>query len=245
MTGRGEREIAIAGPPRNVTGMFPFDVSKSTVVPMSLTVGNEPTVYRAVVRPAGRSTGELRLRLPIDTPPGTYAGESTIGGEMRRVTVDVKEAMRITVQPKLTNVSAAASASAEFAIFVSNEGNVALDVPKADTFDLDDATGQDRALGRTLRAPLKEGERRVDRFFEELREHHAGEARVTIRSGAGRIEPGQSRELRCLLELPATAKEGRSYSGAWQLGSAAHVVAVDIVAKGRPENPTPPVRTRR
>ncbi|MEO6527937.1 MAG: hypothetical protein ABIP93_15060 [Gemmatimonadaceae bacterium] len=245
MTARGEKEIALAGPPRNVTGLFPFDVSRSTIVPMSLRAGNEAAVYRAVVRSAGRSLGELRLRLPLDTPPGKYAGESMIGGEMRRVMVDVLAEMRINVRPKISNVSASVAGSAELTLTVTNEGNVPLDVPKADTFDLDDATGKDRALGKSLRAPLTQGERRVDRFFEELREQHGGEARVTIRVGAGRLEPGQTRELRCLLQLPDTAKEGRSYSGAWHLGNAAHLVAADVVAKGRPDNTNPAVRSKR
>ena len=225
------KEIALSGPPRNVTGVVPFDVSKSTVVPISISVGGESTVYRAVVRPAARGTGEIRLRLPVDTPPGVYGGESTIDGEPRRVTIAIESVMRIRVQPRQTTLTATATSTVEFGLTVMNSGNVPFDVPKADVFDLDDAIGQDRALGKTLRAPLAKGERRVDLLFDELAVNHGGEARVSVRSGAGRLAAGESRELTCLLDVPATAKEGRSYAGAWRLGNTAHVIVADIMTR--------------
>jgi hypothetical protein len=115
-----------------------------------------------------------------------------------------------------------------------NSGNVPFDVPKSDVFDLDDAVGQERALGKTLRAPLAKGERRVDLLFDELAVNHGGEAHVAVRSGAGRLAPGESRQLTCLLDVPATAKEGRSYTGPWRLGNTAHVIVADIMTSTRP-----------
>ncbi|MEP7000983.1 MAG: hypothetical protein ABI969_10935 [bacterium] len=237
-------EIALSGAPRNVTGMVPYSVARSAIVPMSINVRGESTVYRAVVRPIGTATSEIRLRLPVDTPPGIYTGESMIDGEPRRVMVKVDAVLRISVVPKQTRVTTAAKSTVEFGLTVMNGGNVAFDVPKSDAFDLDDAVGQERALGKTLRAPLAPGEHRIDRFFDELRESHGGEAQVSVRSGAGPLQPGESRELSCTLAVPATAREGRSYSGPWTLGNTAHVIVADIKTSGRPRNGTPKAETR-
>jgi hypothetical protein len=73
----------------------------------------------------------------------------------------------------------------------------------------------------------------VDRFFEELRADHAGQARVVVTAGGGSIQPGTSRDLTCRLEIPITAQAGRSYMGAWQLGNAAHLITVDVTT-GKP-----------
>src|SRR5678816_434179 len=97
MATRPGNEIALAGPPRNMTGVVASDVSKSAVIPISIKVKGESTVYRAVVRPARNGVSEIRLRLPNDTPPGAYTGEATIDGAPRRVTLAVEPVMRIRV----------------------------------------------------------------------------------------------------------------------------------------------------
>ena len=129
----------------------------------------------------------------------------------------------------------------EFHVTAVNDGNVPFDVPAADVFDLDDTVRQERALGRTLRAPLAQGEQRVDRFFAELRDAHGGEAHVVVRRGAGRLAPGESRELTCILDVPAMAKEGHSYVGPWLLGNTAHVIVAEITTNA----PTDTGRTSR
>ena len=224
---RGD-EITLSGPPRHTAVVVPIDLSAERIVPISISVANQPAIYRAVVRAFGSGKSEILLRLPGDTPPGKYTGEGTVGGKTRAIVVEVEPDMRLRVQPKQTLVSVAASSRVEFSLSVLNGGNVPFDVPKSGVLDLDDAAGQDLALGRTLRASLSRGERRVDRYFEELREGHAGEARVTVRNGAGRLEPGDSRELTCVLDVPAVAKEGRLYVGAWQIGNVAHVIVAEI-----------------
>ncbi len=122
-----------------------------------------------------------------------------------------------------------------------NASNVAVEVPQETSMDLD-AEDQERAFGRALRAELPEGESRVDRFFEELREGHGGEARLTVVDGAGALEPGESRELRCRVEVPMTVQPGRSYGGSWEIGNAGHFLTLEV---GKPEPGTPRTRGRR
>lgn len=227
-------EITLTGPPRNLTAIIPMDVVRGTVVPISVTSAGQTTIYRAVVKPIGIGTAELRLRLPDHFAAGTYTGEATLYGKPQPVFIEVEAVSRIRMDPRQTVVTAEPSSTVQFTVMVTNGGNVSVEIPKADTLDLDDVAGQDRALGRTLRAPLEGDERRVDRLFEELRQTHGGEGRVTVRSGAGRLPPGESRVLGCALDIPETALPGRSYIGAWELGSAAHLIVADIMVSERP-----------
>jgi hypothetical protein len=238
MSTRTGDEILLLGPPRSVSGLVPMDVSKSSLIPVSISIGKESTVYRGTLR-AGVGGGEIRLQLPPGTPPGVYPGETTLDGKARRLRVQVEPVMRINVQPKQTTLSTGASSSVEFAVTVVNDGNVPFEIPKADVFDLDDGVAQERALGRTLRARLAQGEHRIDRYFDELKDGHGGEAHVAVRRGAGPLSPGETRELACLLDVPPTAKVGRSYAGPWRLGDTAHVIVADIKAGA------PPVKAKR
>jgi hypothetical protein len=235
MTAVRAEAITFAGPPHNTAAVVSLGPLEDTVVPVTLKIAGEPAVFRSYIRPFGPDKSEIRLRLPRETPPGTYHGVATLGGKPRPIVVEVEPVVRIRVQPKQTSLSVDAGSKKDFGITIVNGGNVPFDVPKVAAFDLDDAEGQDRALGRALRATLPQGERRVDRFFEEIRAAHGGEARVAVRSGVGRLEPGASAELSCLLEVPATVQAGRSYLGAWPLGNASHVIVV-LVTKGATPN---------
>ncbi len=238
MSARAGDEIVLLGPPRSLSGRVSLPVAKSQVVPVSITVGEQSTVYRGTLRPAGTSASELRLRLPGDTAPGTYTGETTLAGKPQRVRVQVEPLLRLTLEPRQSNLTAVAGSQQEFAFFVNNDGNIPFEIPKADTFDLDDGIAQERALGRTLRAKLADGEHPIDHLFDELRDAHGGEASVAVRVGAGTIVPGESRQLTCVLTVPAAAKAGRSYVGPWQLGNTAHVIVADITAVARPAKTT-------
>lgn len=226
--------ITLAGPPRNLTAIIPMDVVRGTVVPISVTHAGQATIHRAVVRPIGIGNAELRLRLPDDFSPDTYRGEASLEGEPRAILIEVQAVTRIRIDPRQTVVTAEPSSSVQFTVTVTNGGNVPFQIPKSDALDLDDVAGQDRALGRTLRAPLEQDERRVDRLFEELRQTHGGEGRITVRTGAGPLPSGESRVVNCVLDVPGSAQPGRSYVGAWELGSVSHLIVADIMVSERP-----------
>lgn len=232
-------ELALKGPPSNVRAVVALDVENAEAIPLALNIAGKVTIYSAVLRPVAGGTCEIRLRLPDAIAPGTYSGEATVNGKPRAVRVEIEPQLRIRLQPAQTMLTMEAASSKPFALTLFNGGNVAIDVPKAVTLDLDDADGQDRALGRSLRATIARGEQRMERFFEELRLVHGGEARVTIRSGAGPLRPGEARELACVLDVPDTVSAGRSYTGSWDLGPASHVIVADIMISSRP-NPVRP-----
>ncbi|MCC6316994.1 MAG: hypothetical protein IT361_04810 [Gemmatimonadaceae bacterium] len=228
--------ILLTGSPTNLTAVVPFDAGAERSVPVSLTVEGASTIYRGALRPHGRGQSEVRLRLPADTPPGRYDGEATFDGKPRRVYVEVEPVVRVRVQPKQSVVSGAAGTSVSLALNVVNSGNTGVEIPQIDAFDLDDASGQDRALGRALRAQLASGESRVERFFDEMRADHGGEARVSVKRGSGLLAPGESRELSANVELPDTLNAGRTYEGSWLIGNDAHLIVVTVPVASRPRN---------
>lgn len=232
-TTRRAEELTLSGPPRRTTAVVRLDARATARLPVTLKLAGQPAVFSAWVKPFGEGTSEIRLQLPRETPPGSYTGEAAIGGKPCPIMIEVEPVRRLRLHPKQTLLSVEAGSQAEFRVTLVNRGNVPVDIPKAGVFDLDDDERQDRALGRTLRATLHEGERRVDRFFEEIRESHGGEARVAVRTGPGRLDPGESCELTCLLDVPVTVQAGRSYLGAWPIANASHVIVVEVT-KGSP-----------
>jgi hypothetical protein len=231
MKGDVQREpLTFVGPPRSTSVRVPLDPAVGRTLPVMIRIDGKLAGYRADVRQTGEGSSEVRLHLPPETPPGRYGGHASVAGEQRAVVIVVEPHSRLRVRPAQTFVATSAGASADFMIELTNAGNVAFDVPKTSTFDLDSSEGQDRALGRALRAQLEPDERRVDRFFEELRELHGGEGRVEVVSGAGPLEPGTSRELRCRIDVPDMVQPGSYYEGAWELDSAVHSIIVEVTA---------------
>ena len=228
---RGEL-VVFAGPPHKMQAVAHLGAATAKVVVIRLQLDGEPSLHRAYVRPFGPGVSEIRLKLPHDTPAGTYRGEASLGGVTHAVVLQVTPSIRTRVNPRQSPVAVEPGGRAEFAIVVSNNGNVAVDLPKARLFDLDDEEGQERALGKSLRAGLGQGESRVDRFFEELRVSHGGEARVILVEGAGALAPGESRAVRCQVEVPMTAQPGRSYVGGWEIGYASHLLVVTVTTPG-------------
>lgn len=223
----GER-ILVSGSPQNTKAVIHADAPRDPIVAVRVDIADEPSIFRAHALPQGPGVTSLRLQLPPDTPPGRYNGEVKLGDTTHPLLVVVSARLRTRIVPKKIALDAEPGGRAEFEIVASNDGNVPVEVPQSGTFDLDSDEGQDRALGVSLRAKLAAGEKRVDRYFEELRLVHGGEARVSVLSGAGPLEPGESRTLRCRLEIPMTAPPGGPYIGAWMVGATSQVVAVTV-----------------
>ncbi|HKJ02223.1 MAG TPA: hypothetical protein VJ997_07200 [Longimicrobiales bacterium] len=235
--------ITLSGPPRNATANIQLDDASERVVPVAVKLADGPSVLRAYVRPYGRGTGEMRLRLPPDTPPGTYRGEAVMGKLTRAIVVAITAEHNVRVDPPQTSVRGAPGETVEFEIHLTNGGNVSLDVPKETAVELDDDRDQVHAFGRALRSKLDEGEHRVDRFFEELRESHGGQGRVTVLDGAGPLDPGGTRTLRCGLEIPDIARPGRTYTGGWEPAGGGHLLIVEVAEKS-PDKPRVRARSK-
>jgi len=241
MATRGAEQITLTGPPRGAAAIVRLDAGGARVATVALKAAGGVAVHKAYLRPFGEGATEVRVRLPRETPPGTYSGEVALGDQRAEIRIEVEPVVHLRVHPQRTRLSLPPRGGNEFVIAVENRGNVPFEIPDAVALDLDDDEGQDRALGRALRATLAPGEHRIDRYFEEIRDLHGGEAKLAVLAGAGALQPAEARALRCRLELPESIRPGRSYIGGWQLGDTAHVLEVHVTAatpvirEGRPQ----------
>lgn len=229
--------IRFAGTPRNLRAQLPVGVERASTVPVALTIDGNVRIHSAVWRARSSSTSELVLRLPAATGAGEYKGEATIDGRQQAVVVGIGAQPGLTSFPDRTVLSTTAGARETFTLTVVNTGNVSVMLPADATIDLDDDDAQDHALGRSLRAELLANERRVDRFFEELRMAHGGAAHIAVTRGSGELLPGESRNLLCVLDVPKTLGPGRQYGGAWELGVMSHEIVLN--ARGSDQSTTP------
>jgi len=230
MAARTNGLITLAGPPRNTSGIVQLDAGGAKVATVALKLASELAVHKVFLRPFGPGVTELRLRLPRETPPGNYGGEFALGEQRSGIRVEVEAVLHLRVHPPFTRLSLLPGGITEFAISLENRGNVPFEVPVSSALDLDDQESQSLALGRALRARLEPGEKRIDRFFEEIREQHGGQAKLIVVAGAGPLAPASTREVHVRVEAPETMHPGHSYSGGWQLGDAAHVLEVQVTA---------------
>ena len=98
---RGE-QLLLAGPPWKLQAVAQLDAAGEKVAVIKLQLAGEPALHRATIRPFGPGTSEIRLKLPRDTPPGTYRGEASLGGETHAVVVQVTPVVRTRVTPRQT-----------------------------------------------------------------------------------------------------------------------------------------------
>ncbi|MBI2369582.1 MAG: hypothetical protein HYV08_04975 [Deltaproteobacteria bacterium] len=175
----------------------------------------------------------LRLSLPRGTPPGSYTGTVQIEGREQPIIVDVERDIDLRLFPDALSLAAPPGAVVHVDLSVVNAGNVVCEIRRAYAFGVSVMGGVEEAVGQALRAQLAQGERRIDRFAEELANAHGGLVRVSVREGAGPLRPGESRELRVALHLPDRLQAGHTYTGTWPLHDLNCYVRVDAT-HGRP-----------
>ena len=171
-------------------------------------------------------TAILRLDVPRATPPGTYEGRVRVGDQERAIVVDVDPSVYVRLYPVRLVLTAEPGASVDLTLTIVNEGNVAAEIRGAYVIGLYDVGGVERAVGKTFVAELSEGERRVDRFVDELAGGHGGLVRVRIGAGSGDLAPGEVRELGVQLAIPDRLEPGRTYWGTWALHNLRYYVRI-------------------
>lgn len=233
-TVQGVDTVYFRGAPATLSAIVRARLDVAGRLPVTLEVpmvpsGLEPiTVHAAPMR--GSDLTRLRLRLPKTTPPGTYRGVVQIEGENQPVVVEVQPRRALTVFPRQTYLEAPSGHRVALRLSVANLGNVRCEVQKVSIFGLFPVRGMDEVVAKTLDAELREGELRVDRFINEIREAHGGSVRFQVRDGAGSLEPGETRELELELRLPGTLRAGRMYRGVLPLDVAKHRVELQVTA---------------
>jgi hypothetical protein len=126
-------------------------------------------------------------------------------------------------------------------VTLSNVGNTAYDVRGVAMFALYDPSSLERATAKAFQSTGRAAkcgveERFVDRLAAELREGYGGNVRLKVETGAGPLEPGDSRAAQVSLHLPDGLQPGRVYEGVWRIADLGYNVAVDTGGGTSEEN---------
>ncbi|MEO8450588.1 MAG: hypothetical protein ABI647_12385 [Gemmatimonadota bacterium] len=231
---------------RGTPGSLSAAVSEGEVRPrrLSIQIGQGGAAYKGKTEPivarASRVEGDLVLQmtLPPRTPPGTYEGTTEVDGEQRPVVIEVEPEIELALVPDQLTLQGAPGERLQVALTVVNAGNVAVEIRKAHGIGIFAEEGLERSLHRAYRDERPEGVRRIDYLADLLAEEHGGIVRVGVEEGAGNLEPGETRELKVTLSLPADLKRGRTYSGIWPLHDLRYFVQLIISEGTEPSNGT-------
>jgi hypothetical protein len=194
---------------------------------------------RALTAPAGRQT-LVRLVLPPATPAGELEALVEVGDDRRAATVRVTGVAELHASPAAFDL-VVEDGTATAVLQVLNVGNVTVELPDISPFGLMAEGAVETAIGSGLMTGAK-GVERFGRFADSLAERHGGLARVSLESGAGRLEPGASTTVRARIRLGDQPSGGGRYHGTWPLGPLRIPVWLRVPEGGGP--PKPP-RARR
>lgn len=173
----------------------------------------------------------VRLTLPESTPPGSYQGTVDAGGVTYPATVAVEPTTDLALTPARLAVAGPPGGTAEVTVWLSNRGNVGVEVAGTHAAGLFATGGADRAMGAALRASGTDGAGRLAHLLEGLASAHAGLLKIRLgRGAAGTLEPGETRELPLRLALPEALVPGRTYTATWPLANLHVAVRVTATA---------------
>jgi hypothetical protein len=233
--GRGGA-VRLRGRPGALTGPLALPESAAAIGTVKLALGAAtPTPVTAhVVRIGAKGLSNLRLDLPRWTPPGSYEGVLQLGDEEQRVVIDVEPRPKLRMSPRRLSLTGRPKDVVKASVTLANVGNVPCEVRGVAVFALFDPSSLERATQRAFQSSGSGEERFLDRLAAEVSDGYAGTVRLKVESGAGQLEPGDSRDLEVTLNLPDGLKAGRTYEGTWRIGNLGYNVEVST------PNGTPP-----
>lgn len=229
--------IHIRGTPPNLFAAMQLTAAQARAVSVSLdTPGKAIKNIFELTPPAVQVSAlgnvgvcRLHLRLPRNTPPGTYRGTVEIDEQTQPLVVEVEPRKRISIFPKRTTIRGKAGERVEFSLTLLNLGNVPLDVPKVSGFGLYHKKGLDLAVGSAFHKNLDKGERRIDSFMEALQDGYGGVVTLKLREGAGTLETGDSRDVTAVLQIPSQAVPGNEYWGLWSMYDYNYKIEIEVL----------------
>ncbi len=184
---------------------------------------------------SSRSGARTRLRLAADTPPGTYSiAVEYAGGVKREVSVAVQPRARLHVVPGTLRLAGAPGATASAALLLENRGNEALEISEALVTGLFDNEGIEAALAAMYRLDSDDLNRIVATGFARLRQAHGGLLKLRVSQGAGKLMPGERRQLLLETTLGTKLEAGHGYHGTLALGPHRIAVQVSVLAAATP-----------
>lgn len=181
------------------------------------------------VRQAGRrGARRVYLRLDPTTPPGEYDGEVTDGKETCRIVARVLSDARVTLLAGELDFSGPLDGKATAHLAIANDGNTAIELPRAIPIGLFDDNGLETAFAASYAKPVSGIDSFVKVFHGKLSEAHSGVQKLSVTKGYGTHGPGTSFSAEFALELKAPLRPGRRYHGVASTDFGELAIAVSV-----------------
>ncbi len=224
----GEGPFIFAGHPPLLTGeleILNIAQEKLRVRGVATTGGDDPDSQRAygmgMVKTGARLLPQQRARVAGQvvvrptTPPGTYRTQLVCGDQREDAVLHVFANELVNIQPRPLAIAAAAGESVSRVIIVTNQGNVARQIPAVVLIFLEELYWVNRSLVFALRETTEqEGyQAYLDRALREIRGSLLSPVRVTITTESRELQPGETVETGIKLRLPAEMVRERVYIG--------------------------------
>lgn len=216
-----ERPLVLSGPPTVLRGEFRLENRSDAKVIVRAPQMRPPTKRRAAAANAlpesrvlmrrivmrARQSRPVPVSLSLDptTPPGTYEAELDIDGQLRPVVIHVTEGLALSILPDDIVLPAQPGKKFERRIFVRNDGNVPITVPKIGTMVLDEDLVHCRALRGAL-ADVGADMTSLDDFAVALgKRYHAlyDTLVLKVRNDPVTVPPGKDATVNLSITLPA------------------------------------------
>lgn len=164
------------------------------------------------------AAGNVPISFSVDrtTPPGRYEAVFLLGGEERRLEIEVLPDEAIQIIPRTVAIAGPPGGVAYESVVLRNAGNIPAEIDVLGVLVLQEqeqiCLSLQYALERTKGHP-EEGAHRVflDALASRLGERKTDLARVRVADGPCRIAPGDSAHVRLAFHLPGNMAPGRQY----------------------------------
>ena len=221
--------VHFEGTPTALTALVdvPPSQRKAIMVDVQLPDLDSAQPVRTLTAPVADTRTQVRLMLAPGTPPGSYPGTMhTPQGDLPAV-IRVQDRPHLIVTPTMLRIAASPGGSVTQHLTVANAGNVPCTIGRAYAFGLFETDGLDRAVGAGLLAGTG-GLDRVATIADSLADSHGGLVRVSVREGAGVLNPGETRQLVAVLRFSDRLRPGQQYFSSWRLADVCAPVLIDV-----------------
>lgn len=166
---------------------------------------------------------DLRVKIPLSryNPPGTHTLEMTVNGVKQKVNIDIDERISVQITPNQFYIENAAGSNIEKEIFITNMGNLPLQLKDPGAVMLEseflecrmvrDAVHQIRSKKFNIDELLNAFADKLGNLYEE-----AGAMKIKF-DKQSLLAPGERIKVKLKIQLPKGLKPTQKYYGTYRL----------------------------
>ena len=205
--------LILTGPPRRIQLMnhelASTQVSQlTTLEALGPFAKNEAIPLR--VRQRANQLADVKIRLPLDTPPGQYQAQLYLDGSQHEAIIQVEAAPKMRILPKGLSLQAAPDEKISIPLTLENTGNTQLEIPKTLVGNAFSWQVVPSALAHTLQSDA-ETMPLIEKLLYELKDGYGGVFKCKLIGRTSQLKTRQRAQYRLETRVPAEAQPGYQY----------------------------------